>query len=131
MKKLLYLFIAALVITVLLNSCEKKTIDLGSGDEPYNPTAPADSVRFNADIIPVFTTECTGCHSIGGGLQPELEASVAYSSIIDGGYVNTSNPSNSILYTTIEPVTTLHGGGQHKTAADKILVWIQQGAKNN
>lgn len=111
--------------------CEKEVIDPGSGDQPYNPDGPADSIRFGADIIPVFNTECISCHSVGGGLQPELESSVAYSSLMDGGYVDVSVPANSILYQTIEPAATTHGGGQHKAAADKILIWIQQGARNN
>jgi len=135
MRKLITLFFAVALCGTFFISCEKKTIDLGSTDKPYNPSTAGDSVRFSTVIIPLFATNCTGCHYTGtGGRNPSLESGVAYSNLTatPGLYINVSVPNSSYLYVHISENPSSHGGNQFGTdVTNPILQWITQGARNN
>ena len=117
-----WIFLIALV-GVILTSCTDYVI------KPTKVVVP-DSVKFNANIIPIFNTSCNhaGCHSTGGH-APDLTPKNAYTSLIYYGYVDTDTPETSILY---QKITT---GSMKGNATDQdrelILKWIQQGASNN
>lgn len=88
-------------------------------------------ISFSADIIPIYNSECTSCHS-SGGTAPDLTVSSAYSSSLN--YVNTGSPENSELYQRLaglgaKPV--MPPGGANQANAATVLAWIKQGAKNN
>ena len=119
MKKTIFLSFVVIVSILFFNSCEKKFIDL---------TAPAGTALFKTDIIPMFNSKCNSCHS---SKDPILEAEVAYDNLINGGYVNTSAPASSLIYTHITAIPNSHGGGIFNIEGDKLLDWISQGAKNN
>jgi hypothetical protein len=131
MKNIFIIMFIATAFSIFLFACEKKTIDLGSYDQPYNP-ATVDSVRFNTHIIPIFETSCLSCHGESGN-PPNLSSNVAYSNITatPGQYINLSAPPSSFLYTYITETPNTHGGGTYATEGEQILKWIQQGAKNN
>ena len=64
--------------------------------------------------------------------SPSLVKEKAYKDLTSGGYVNTADPENSVLYLSV------NGGGMPAGRAplsenDKklILGWITDGAKNN
>jgi hypothetical protein len=110
--------------------CEKKKV----------PTATecqvVENVSFQKDIVPIFEAHCVSCHSganASGNLN--LESSVAYMSLSDpkSGYLDTINPSFSLLYASM--VSTSNpmppNGKLDKCTTDLILKWIQQKAKNN
>lgn len=133
LKKKSCVFIALFTFLLAISSgCEKASIDLGSGDTPYNPSAPLDSVRFSADIIPIFNTNCVSCHA-PGSTSPDLTPANAYNSLvaIPGQYINLANPPSSLLYTYLSQPTSSHYGAATQAEQEKILTWIQQGAKNN
>jgi len=117
-----WIFLSALLCAGLA-SCTDYVI------KPAKVVVP-DSVKFNANIIPIFTASCAkpGCHAIGGHV-PDLTPANAYTSLIYYGYVNTDYPDQSILY---QKITT---GSMKGNATDQdrelILKWIQQGALNN
>jgi hypothetical protein len=98
----------------------------------YGPLGTPDTVSFSNDILPFIESSCakTGCHA-AGGLQPDLSATNAYTSLTVFGYVetDTSKADQSIIY---QKLTT---GSMSKYATDKdrafLLKWIEQGAKNN
>jgi hypothetical protein len=132
MKKILFLSFMAFILAMLLFSCEKATIDQGSSTKPYNPHSGPVVVKFSTDIIPIFTSKCTGCHG-DGGQTPTLTAASAYASLTatPGQFINLTNPAASLLYVHITENPSSHGGGQFPAEGATILQWIQQGALNN
>ena len=88
------------------------------------------SERFKTDIAPMVLSKCalSGCH-VSGGHHPYMGTSTAYQEIVNGGYVNTLIPKQSIIYIKIN--------GEMKeyipSAVDrqKIYDWIRNGAPNN
>ncbi|HNW70529.1 MAG TPA: hypothetical protein PKI01_09020 [Bacteroidales bacterium] len=132
MKNLSFILVITVALSAVFLSCEKKTIDPGSYDTPYNPNALADSVRFSTNIIPIFQSRCLGCHDAGLS-QPILATSVAYDNLTStpGQYINLTDPAASLLYTTMVNTVSPHGSGPYPDEGAQVLIWIQQGAKNN
>ncbi len=120
MKRLFYLLSAGMLAGILLlGSCEKVVYP------PLDIELP-DTVSYSLDIQPIWDDNCTNCH--GGQRRPDLRQGNSYHSLIDGGYINTSVPEESKL------IKKLYGTHDSRaTEADKqlILLWIQEGAKNN
>jgi hypothetical protein len=81
---------------------------------------------FAADVVPILNI-CNTCHT--HPWTPSTNASTFYSSLLSGGYVNTTTPTSGKIY------TKLSGGhpGSTVTAAQvtTILTWITEGSKNN
>ncbi len=126
MKKA-YLYILPLIIVMIIafSSCEYVYIE-----PPEVP--PVDTtviVSFDTTIVPIFSDQsCTSCHKTGG-TSPDLTPDNAYTSIVPG-LVNLNDPESSTIYT--KP----HQDGSHyqkytPIQAQNVLVWIEQGAKNN
>ena len=101
-------------------------------------TAIADTgkVNFSSKIIPVFEKSCalSGCHTVGGQV-PDLSTANAYNSLIAGGYLNKTKPSNSSLYlwlTGKKAIAMPFGTANNPSNINAlVLAWITQGAKNN
>lgn len=93
------------------------------------PPEPEGTISYSQDMQPFFDAKCVTCHN-GSGLPLNLEASVSYSELIFGGYVDTSDPKNSELYKEISPGGDME---QHATDTERAMTlkWIEQGAKNN
>ena len=95
------------------------------GEEPIT------DVSFSEDLIPYFETSCAyaGCHNTGG-IPPDLTEQFAYASLTNGGYIDTDNPEQSLLYTKIAP-----GGSMERYSTPQetqmVLQWIIEGAENN
>jgi hypothetical protein len=118
-------FTVVLMALVSLWSCEYEKI------EPIPAPPITDTVSYSLQIQPIWDKSCLGggCHGSGAN-QPDLSPSNSYNSLISGGYIILYDPDDSKLYKEIEP------GGQmnpYTNANDinLVLVWIQQGAKNN
>lgn len=127
MKKLIILS-GIIVMTVFgLTGCYK---DIILPDAAIDPDAPPQAISFKTDLAPMLISKCatSGCHTTGGK-KPYLAMPGAYEQIVNGGYVNTLIPKQSIFYTKIN--------GDMKeyiqSAADrqKIYDWIRNGAPNN
>jgi hypothetical protein len=124
MKKTLVILslLTALALTAL-QSCQYEWIEFEETEIP-------DVVSLSNDLIPIFEASCNTnvCH--GGSADPDLRPDKAFNALISGGYVDTSNPEQSSLYTCL-----LAGGSMEQYAepgdAELILAWIEQGAKNN
>ena len=110
-----------------LTGCYKDVI---LPDAAVDPDAPPQAVSFKTDIAPFVNTHCAlaGCH-VTGGHHPYMTIPGSYEAIVNGGYVNTLIPKQSIIYIKIN--------GEMKeyiqSAADrqKIYDWIRNGAPNN
>ena len=88
-------------------------------------------VSFADDVLPIFTGRCASCHK-NGGPDPILTESEAYQSINKSRYINRDNPESSFIYSYVAPGSSGHTHRLYTAAqAQYVLVWIQQGAKNN
>ena len=110
-----------------LTGCYKDVI---MPDAAVDPDAPPQAVSFKNDVAPMVNTKCaiSGCH-VSGGHKPFMSLGISYEQIVNGGYVNTLIPKQSIIYVKIN--------GEMKeyipSAVDrqKIYDWIRNGATNN
>jgi len=122
MQKSKFVHLITILATLLcFVSCEYDTVEF---DEVVIP--PDQEVSFSNDIIPIFISNCTQCHD-NGGIAPNLSASKAYNSLIDGNYINTENPGESKLF---KKVVSGHGS-LSPTEKQLILEWITRGANND
>lgn len=95
-------------------------------------------VSFSKNVLPVLNANCntTGCHS---GSNPagnlNLSSSVAYSQLMQKGlgYVDTTNPNYSVLYSQLNSTSTPMPptGKLDACTINLVYKWIQQKAKNN
>ncbi|MEP1095586.1 MAG: hypothetical protein ABJG78_10775 [Cyclobacteriaceae bacterium] len=122
MKNQLVIGLASLFILVFTSSCHYDEV------LPQVVELPDEPQSYATDIQPFFEAKCNACH--GGSIPPNLSASVSYSELISGNYIDTSNPASSPLYTSIDI------GGSMETYATPseramVLAWIEQGAPDN
>jgi len=127
MKRLMIYTGLLLMMGFGLTGCYKDVI---LPDAAVNPDAPPLAVSFKTDIAPFVASHCAlaGCH-VSGGHKPYMVIPGSYEQIVNGGYVNTLIPKQSIFYIKIN--------GEMKeyipSAVDrqKIYDWIRNGAPNN
>lgn len=120
MKKSL-LFILGLLLFIF-TSCEYKII------EPIVVELPDEPVLFEEQVELFLIDKCgSSCHA---QQIPVLTKGSAYDNLIDGGYINTDNPSESELYIKVN-------SGHHSSnplspeEMAYLLKWIEEGAINN
>ena len=88
-------------ITVLgLSGCYKDVI---LPDVAVDPDAPPQAVSFKTDIAPFVASHCAlaGCHVSGTSHKPFMSSPGSYEQIVNGGFVNTLIPKQSIIYIKI------------------------------
>jgi len=129
MKISKYLLLS-IVIIGLSTSCEKAYV-MPEPIIPPDPNAPP--ISFATEILPIFTTPCQNCHP---GANPlDLSAANAYNQLLTDGpnapYVDTLNPTASILYLKIKPGGSMNGNLVNQADVEKVLTWITEGAQNN
>ena len=102
-----------------LSSCEKNY---------YTPPTvnPVDTVHFSADIQPIFTANCASCH--GATRPPDLREGKSYAALTKGGYI-TPPGETSKLY--VKMTGSDHAARSTDADKQKVLIWINQGARNN
>jgi hypothetical protein len=122
--------LSAIVLTILASSI--------IGGCYYDEVQPADeslpqNVSFANDVEPILVAKCsfTGCHDAVPAHDPTLVAGQAYAGIIEGHYVNTVAPKESILYTMVASGEMPPSGPLSNNEVKTILAWITEGAKNN
>jgi hypothetical protein len=119
-----FAFIAVVLMALVsLWSCEYEKI------EPPDLPPATDTIHYSTDIQPIWNRGCDGCHGIGM-TPPDLTSANSYNALMSGNYVNTADPASSVIYTEM---TGSGGMAQYTNTseANLVLVWIQQGAKNN
>ena len=105
-----------------LLSCEKYSFKPPEVD-------PGVEISYSVDIQPLFNSKCLTCHGSGKN-HPYLNAEYSYNELITGGYVNTDSPESSALYIQMTSNSS-HKNMLSDLQDETILVWIEQGAKNN
>lgn len=106
----------------LISSCQKEYFK----KPVLDPNTP---ISFSNDLQPIMTAKCasSGCHD--KSYPPNLLKDKAYLALIDGGYIDTLVPSQSILMTRLNkdmPKGKLPAGD-----ISKFEIWMKQGAKEN
>lgn len=96
---------------------------------------PVDEISFSNDIVPIFVTGCnlSICHATGA-VAPDLTPANAYNAMINGGYVNTADPTASEFYLWLigdGGRDIMPPGGQDNELIELVLGWMQQGALDN
>lgn len=126
MRPVLY---AILIFAVLigLSSCYKDIITPSLAADPDGPAQP---VSYKNELAPLFNSSCalSGCH-VSGGHKPYLSTDISYQQIVNGGFVNTSLPKESILYKMIngEMAQYIPSSANRQ----KVYDWIRNGTPNN
>jgi len=115
-------FLSILIVFILSISCEYSKIK----DVP-TPT----NISFSKDIVPIFTTNCSGCHSATGQSPDLSSANSIYTNIVTAGLVDTTAAATSSIYKTINSGAMPPSGKLSSKNDTLILNWIKQGAKNN
>ena len=127
MKKIF--LIAGLIVMagITMTGCYSDVI---MPEKPKDPNGPPQAVSYSNDLSPMFETKCAlaGCH-VSGGHHPYMTSDVSYHEIVNGGFVNTNVPDQSII------MIMLRGemGQYMPSSADqqKVYDWIRNGAPNN
>lgn len=126
MKKII--FKTAVFIGVLfMSGCYRDVI---LPETAVDPDGPPQAVSYAADLIPVFNSKCalSGCH-VSGGHKPYLNTALSYAQIVNGGFVNTNIPKESILYKMVYGDMRIYIPSA--TDRQKVYDWIRNGAPNN
>ena len=127
MKRLIIFAGLLMVLGIGITGCYKDVVLPVAGADP---NAPPKQYSYKTDIAPLLNTDCakSGCH-VAGAQTPDLETAVSYNSLVNGGFVNTLFPNQSILYQMITGTMEEH----MPLASDrqKVYDWIRTGAMNN
>ncbi len=111
---------------LIFSSC---TYDAYEAPEIILPTEP---ISFVGQIEPIFSSKgCTGCHPSLANL--DLSAGNAYESLMaKASRVDTLNPEASLIYSKANPDgVDSHSSKYTPEQAKYVLIWIEEGAKNN
>jgi hypothetical protein len=127
MKRLLIYFSLLFTLGLILTGCYK---DINIPPTVSDPEGPPQAVNYNAELSPLFNSSCalSGCH-LSGGHHPYLNSEISYNELINGGFVNTVVPKQSILYIMINSdMKTYIPSAEDR---QKVYDWIRNGAPNN
>lgn len=127
MKRIILYTIFILAAGFALSGCYKDVI---LPESTVDPDGPPQAVSYSADLAPLFNASCAlaGCH-VTGAHKPYMKTIESYLQIVNGGFVNTIIPKQSILYEKIN--------GEMKeyipsaVNRQKVYDWIRNGAPNN
>ncbi|MBI2283382.1 MAG: hypothetical protein HYU71_06725 [Bacteroidetes bacterium] len=128
MIKKLIIYSGILIVMVAgLTGCYRDVI---LPDAAVDPDGPAQFVSFKNDIAPMVNTKCAlaGCHAAGGH-KPTMTTGGSYQEIVNGGFVNTVIPKQSIIYIKIN--SEMREYIPSAVDRQKIYDWIRNGAPNN
>ncbi len=131
--KILKLLLAVFAVVLLSQCTYNFVVPFPEPDVPDPDDPNTELVSFATEIVPIFNNGnlCTSCHTTGKQ-APDLTPEKAYASINSTRYINSASPEESKIYKYASPATTTHAQKKYNSAqAAKILLWIQQGAKNN
>lgn len=129
MKRLLIYTCLMMALGVGFSSCYK---DIIKPELANDPEGPPKQVSFSAELAPIFNANCAtaGCH-VAGGRKPYLTTNESYLQIMNGGFVNTALPKQSILYITVYGDMAQYLPSPAQANKQKVYDWIRNGAPNN
>ena len=130
MKRIIIYTGVMFTLLIGLSGCYKDIItpELASGPDDLPPQ----QVSFQTELVPIFNTNCAlaGCH-VSGAHAPYLTTAVAFTQIVNGGFVNLAIPKESMIYQMITGEMAQYMPAPVKTNTQKVYDWIRNGAPNN
>lgn len=118
-----YIKVFAFLFMIGLVSCE---YDYIPEEEIILPTPDPDNpISFETQIEPIFQSKCISCHD---SKKPVLVTGSAFDNLSNGEYINTNEPSESKVYKKSKDG---HGNNMSSQELNLLLLWIQEGAKDN
>jgi len=130
MKRIIIYTGVMFTLLIGLSGCYKDIItpELASGPDDLPPQ----QVSFQTELVPIFNTNCAlaGCH-VSGARAPYLTTAVAFTQIVNGGFVNLAIPKESMIYQMITGEMAQYMPAPVKTNTQKVYDWIRNGAPNN
>jgi len=118
------LFLILVIITTCFTGCNYNFI------VPEEIIVPTEPVSYSIQIQPIFTNKCVECHKPGGD-SPDLTVGNSYNQIVPS-QINVATPVNSRIYSFPAPSTSTHTWKKYSlNEANLVLIWIEEGAKNN
>lgn len=120
----------------MLAGCTHEPAPQPSPGTPGQPGQPADpeNPAFASDILPIFISNCSGCHNMTTANDGYIFTS--YETITSKKFV-AGNPDETKLYDAItddDEEDRMPKAPNPRLSADKILLirnWIRNGAPNN
>ncbi len=119
------IFLAVVLVGSFITGCYYDVI------KPVDLNKPPQNVSFSGDLQPIFDENCNSSDCHGGNHQPSLTPENAYGSLRSGGFINTTIPTESILYKVLKSGEMPPTGALPSSDVQKILDWIRLGAPNN
>jgi hypothetical protein len=125
MKRLLIHASLLFVVVIGFTGCYKDVIS-----PEADPDGPPQAVSFKDDLAPLLNKSCalTGCH-VSGGHKPYMNTNISYQEIVNGGFVNTLIPKESILIKYLNGEMAQYMPS--KADRQKVYDWVRNGAPNN
>ncbi len=126
MKRIIIIFFCVGLTSLTVVGCYYDEV-MGSGDVlPQN-------VSFNRDVMAIFNKSCnmSGCHDATASHPPSLVQENAYTSLMQGGFVNTTVPAESHIYAVLAEGNMPPSGSLSSRELKIILAWLNEGALNN
>jgi len=121
-------FVAFAILISLFTACEYEFVV----PTPIVPNG--DTVSFSRHIVPIWNNgdKCTSCHDDGGSGGLNLLKDDAYNSIKSNGLVDQAKPVNSKIYYYAKQSSSNHSYKKYTVEEAKaVLLWVEDGAKNN
>ena len=115
-------FVVWSALSVMISSCYYDVIVSETLDD-------AEEISFSSDIMPVLKASCTSCHD-GKIALPDLQQNQAYNALIDGNYLSYTDGEESSLISKIRSGHP-YDGALTETEIQKLVLWMEAGAKNN
>jgi len=127
MKKIIIDAGVVFLVAMAFSGCYQDVI---MPEAPVDPNGPPQAVSYNNELSPMFNTKCgiSGCH-VSGSHKPYLTSDVSYYQLVNGGYVNTSIPNQSILMIMLRGEMSQYMPSSKDQ--QKVYDWIRNGAPNN
>ena len=130
----------AALLLIGLAGCSDQGSPVDPDDHPPPGSVP---VSYAADVQPIWSANCVGCHGAGGEGGLDLRASAGTAAIVSvtatsytGLRVVPGDPHSSVLYLKLEgdPRTGNRMPFGGALSADELAIihnWIAEGAANN
>ncbi len=114
-----------------LTSVTPNATDVAAAATPLPNTSGATiaTVSFSGDVLPIFTSNCTGCHSSANATNGI--ALDTYANVTAGRAIVAGNADRSRVVREIQSGRMPPGGKLSSADIQKIVDWINQGALDN
>ena len=139
MVRLFLKFVVFSLLLVTIMACENAYNANATKEKSTDSIAlvsDSNMISFSRDLEPYFDEDCSECHDyLKKGESYKMLTTKQSSCKESPNYIDTINPTASYLYIKLHdvPKSGVNMKGDHwsEENIEKLLLWIEQGAKNN